>query len=248
MISWVPPSHLQNHVIIKNGVKYPGNEHCGAFGCDPYDISGTTEAVKSNGETNEENSRGSKGALSGVTCFNLMNAPSNQFFLEYISRPATAEMFFEDVLMACAFYSMPILVENNRPRLLYHFKNRGYRNFAITRFDKHANKLSVTERELGGIPNSSEDMKQMHAGAIESYIEKNIGIDRQTGECGTMPFERTLKDWLHFDINKRTKFDAGISSGLALMAINRTSYIHKEEPKPIQIKIRTYNHNYNTQT
>ncbi len=30
-ISWAPPANLQNRVIIKNGVKYPGNEHVGAF-------------------------------------------------------------------------------------------------------------------------------------------------------------------------------------------------------------------------
>ncbi len=32
LISWVPPVNLQNRVIIKDGVKYPGNEHIGAFG------------------------------------------------------------------------------------------------------------------------------------------------------------------------------------------------------------------------
>ena len=26
-VSWVPPVHLQNKVILKNGIKYPGNEH-----------------------------------------------------------------------------------------------------------------------------------------------------------------------------------------------------------------------------
>ena len=42
---------------------------------------------------------------------------SNMFFLEYIARPQTAEIFFEDVLMALHFYGMPILAENNKPRL-----------------------------------------------------------------------------------------------------------------------------------
>ena len=42
-VSWVPPSNLQNRVVIKNNVKHPGNEHVGAFGCDSYDISGTVE-------------------------------------------------------------------------------------------------------------------------------------------------------------------------------------------------------------
>ena len=158
-VTWVPDTHLQNRYIEKNGIKYPGNEHIGAFGCDPYDISGTVDK------------RGSNGALHGLTKFSMENAPADHFFLEYIARPQTAEIFFEDVLMACVFYGMPILAENNKPRLLYHFKRRGYRGFAMNRPDKLRNKLSVTEREIGGIPNSSEDIKQAHAAAIESYIE-----------------------------------------------------------------------------
>ena len=47
----------------------------------------------------------------------------------------------------------------------------------MNRPDKHYNKLSKTEKELGGIPNTSEDVKQSHAAAIESYIEKYVGID-----------------------------------------------------------------------
>ena len=38
--------------------------------------------------------------------------------------------------MACVFYGMPILAENNKPRLLYYFKRRGYRGFAMNRPDK----------------------------------------------------------------------------------------------------------------
>ncbi len=77
----------------------------------------------------------------------MEDAPPNHFFLEYISRPQTAEIFFEDVLMACVFYGMPILAENNKPRLLYYFKRRGYRGFSINRPDKIWNKLSVAEKE-----------------------------------------------------------------------------------------------------
>ena len=49
LVSWIPSAKLQNRVIIKNGVKYPGNEHCGAFGCDSYDISGTVDGKGSKG-------------------------------------------------------------------------------------------------------------------------------------------------------------------------------------------------------
>jgi len=180
-ISWIPNLSQQNNVITKNGLKYPGNEHMGAFGCDSYDISGTTDG------------KGSKGALHGLTKFSLEDHPLNAFFLEYISRPQTADIFFEDVLMALVFYGMPILAENNKPRLLYYLKRRGYRGFSMNRPDKLLNKLSVAEREIGGIPNSSEDIKQAHAAAIEAYIEDNIGL-KENG-YGNMYFQRTLEDW-----------------------------------------------------
>ena len=209
-ISWTPPINLQNRYIVKNGIKYPANEDCGAFGCDPYDISGTVDG------------RGSKGSLHGLTKFTMADVPPNTFFLEYIARPQTAEIFFEDVLMAIVFYGMPILAENNKPRLLYYLKRRGYRGYSMNRPDKIYNKLSVTEREIGGIPNSSEDIKQAHAAAIEDYIENFIGFDGEN--YGDMYFQRTLEDWAQFNINNRTSHDASISSGLAIMACNKNRY------------------------
>ena len=232
-VSWTPKKSLQNNTITKNGIKYPGNEHIGSFGCDSYDISGTVGGG------------GSNGSLHGQTKFNMDDAPSNSFFLEYIARPQTAEMFFEDVLMACVFYGMPILAENNKPRLLYHFKNRGYRGFSMNRPDKVYNKLSKTEKELGGIPNSSEDIKQSHASAIESYIEKHIGFDvdgtyRDSDEIGDMPFNRTLQDWAKFDINNRTKHDASISSGLTIMANQKNLYTPQKTESKISINFARY--------
>ena len=170
----------------------------------------------------------------------MEDAPPNHFFLEYISRPQTAEIFFEDVLMACVFYGMPILAENNKPRLLYYFKRRGYRGFSINRPDKIWNKLSVTEKEIGGIPNSSEDIKQAHAAAIESYIEEYIGLT-ETGQ-GDMYHQKTLEDWAVFNINNRTKHDASISSGLAIMACNKNRYRPNPEKKyqPIKLGIKRY--------
>ena len=223
-ISWTPEQRLQNNVIIKNGIKYPGNEHMGAFGCDSYDISGTVDG------------RGSNGSLHGLTKFSMENAPANQFFLEYIARPQTAEIFFEDVLMACVFYGMPILAENNKPRLLYYFKRRGYRGFSMNRPDKIWNKLSTAEKEIGGIPNSSEDIKQAHAAAIEMYINDHVG-HLGSGDYGTMYFNETLNDWAKFDINKRTKFDAAISSGLAVMACNRHLYTPTSNIKKQKLRL-----------
>ena len=229
-ISWVPPKNLQNRVIVKNGVKYPGNEHIGAFGCDSYDISGTVDK------------RGSKGSLHGLTKFSMEDAPPHMFFLEYIARPQPAEIFFEDVLMALVFYGMPLLAENNKPRLLYYLKRRGYRGFSMNRPDKLWNKLSVTEKDIGGIPNTSEDIKQAHAAAIESYIENYVGQVTE-GVYGDIYFQKTLEDWAGFNINNRTKFDATISSGLAIMACNKNRYRPSAEKiiKSVPLGFKRYN-------
>jgi len=238
LVSWLPEKNLQNRVIKKNGLKYPGNEHMGSFGCDSYDISAVVGG------------RGSNGALHGMTKFHMDNGPTNEFFLEYIARPQTAEIFFEEVLMACVFYGMPILIENNKPRLLYHFKNRGYRNFSLNRPDKQYSKLTKSERELGGIPNSSEDVKQAHAASIESYIEKHVGLDtsgayRDADIMGSMPFSKTLEDWAKFNINDRTKFDASISSGLAIMANQKHLYVPEKQESKISINFAKYSNKGN---
>jgi hypothetical protein len=234
IVSWLPPVGMRNNTVKRGDSFYPGNEHVGSFGCDPYDISGVVGGG------------GSNGALHGLTKFHMDDGPSNRFFLEYIARPQTAEIFFEDVLMACFYYGMPVLAENNKPRLLYHFKNRGYRAFSMNRPDKQKNNLSKTEKELGGIPNTSEDVKQSHASAIETYIEKYVGIDldgvyRSSDEMGYMYFNRTLEDWARFDINNRTRHDASISSGLAIMANKRHDFISEKKQSKISVKFATYN-------
>ena len=231
-LSWIPSKELMNNVEERNGKKYPGNAHMGSFGCDSYDISGTV------------NGGGSKGSLHGMTKFHMEDGPTNMFFLEYISRPQTAELFYEDVLMALHFYGMPILVENNKPRLLYYLKERGYRGFSLNRPDKHKNVLSKAERELGGIPSSSAVIS-VHAECIESYIENHVGVitndnDTDFGSCGNMFFNRTLLDWANYDINNRTRFDATVSSGFAIMANQSRKNMRNEKRNQINLNFAKY--------
>ena len=74
------------------------------------------------------------------------------------------------------------------------------------------------------------------------YIQEKVGQISE-GQYGDMYFNRTLNDWSKFDINKRTKYDAAISSGLAIMACNK--HLYKPNPKiertPIDINISRYN-------
>jgi len=73
------------------------------------------------------------------------------------------------------------------------------------------------------------------------YIQNNVGV-KMDGTYGNMYFNTTLNDWARFDITKRTKFDATISSGLAVMACNKHLYTPyaKREKQKLNISISKY--------
>jgi len=57
-----------------------------------------------------------------------------------------------------------------------------------------------------------------------------------------MYHQKTLEDWAKFDINNRTKYDASISSGLAIMACNKNRYVPvaQRQTKSINLGIKRY--------
>ena len=69
----------------------------------------------------------------------------------------------------------------------------------------------------------------------------NKNVYRDFDEMGSMPFARTLEDWARFDINNRTKFDASISSGLAIMANQKSSYQPEQKQSKISVTFARYN-------
>ncbi len=79
------------------------------------------------------------------------------------------------------------------------------------------------------------------------YIQDHVGLSTD-GVYGNCYFNELLNDWAKFDINKRTKHDASISSGLAIMACNRHLYrpnAKVEKPK-LNISIARYTNKGNT--
>lgn len=253
LLSWIPDVEFRNKWVEKSvyGIrtKCPASPFSGTLACDPYDKDAVVDSKLVDTENGVQQNLGSRGAIHGLTGYNINNAPSNEFFLEYICRPKDAEMFFEDALMACVFYSMPILTENNKQSMLEYFYRNGYRGYQVSRFDKDPMKLSADEKKYGGMPNSSPNMINAHWTSLESYINKFVGkyeiTDgekpiREEGAMGYMPFNKTLQDWLRFDPKKRTDYDASISSGLCIMAINQESYRPKVEKKAQVLRFKRY--------
>ena len=234
-LSWRPSAatktlHLMNNVREHNEKFFPLNMNFVRFGCDPYSYKST-------------HGKGSKGGIHGKTLYlpDDPNVPKNKFVVEYIARPSDETIFFEDVIKMCFYYGSPILVESNRKDLLRHMYNRGYRAFCMNRLDRPAPKLNADEKKYGGQMMSGQDIIDSHMSAIGTWIENYVGVYtdeerglRPVGEIGDgMPFNETLIDWLDFDPDNRTEFDATISSGLAIMACQETKYkgVVKEKPK-----------------
>ena len=67
------------------------------------------------------------------------------------------------------------------------------------------------------------------------------GIHRASDEMGGMYFTRTLEDWARFDISSRTKYDASISSGLAVMANQKNVYLPEKKQSKINLNFARYN-------
>ena len=209
LVRWMPKFGDRNKIEYRNSKAYPGNERYIKAGIDSYDISKTIDV------------RGSNGAMAVYLKDGIDDEVYNEFVCIYVDRPQMAQFFYENCLKIAIFYGAEVLMENNKPKVLDYFYEKGFRGYSANRPDKHITKLSVTERKLGGVPGTGLTSILAHAEAIEYHIEYSVGINRneewgEIGEMGRCFFNDLLNDWLSFDVNDRTEFDLSMASGYAL--------------------------------
>ena len=67
-------------------------------------------------------------------------------------------------------------------------------------------------------------------------------LNQELDDLIDMYFQKTLEDWAKFNINNRTKYDATISSGLAIMACNKNRYrpVAERSIKKIDLGFKRY--------
>lgn len=207
-----PPLEFRN----KKEMKYqfglrawaPMAEHVGCFGADPYNRDKGADG------------RGSQGGIHLQTKMNTTHLPNNEFILEYIDRPSKVKHFFEEMIMAMVYYSIPVLGELSNEAFLQYIYDRGYRHFSMNNPFKLWKDLSPTEKKLGGAPAQGSKIADQQFYAIEAYIDDYVGVSRDErkraiGVMGNMVFNRTLRQWKDVDLADRGNYDAYISSSLA---------------------------------
>jgi hypothetical protein len=79
-----------------------------------------------------------------------------------------------------------------------------------------------------GISASTKTHQEI-AEQTEAHIEENIE---------KVIFKNLLKDWLEFNINKTTKFDAAMASGYTLILAGNSKFAQKIEQKKTMFDVR----------
>ena len=176
-----------NAVDIKSSVRVPKNNLSFVAGCDPFDHNITTDY------------RRSDGAAYVFRKFDVASGQkTNTFVCQYIHRPPTAKIFYEDMLKMCAYYGCQMLFEDNKIGIMHYFEERGYSPFLMW----------LPGAVKPGMSGSQKTHQQI-AEVTEDYIVNHID---------GVVFKELITDWLNFDITNTTKFDAAMAAGYTLIA------------------------------
>ena len=153
----------------------------------------------------------SDGAGYAYRRYDAIDDLSETFLVQYINRPDKAEIFYEDMIKLAHFFGCEVLSEDNKVGLIKYFEYRGYERF-LTKMP-NASKYGIS---------ATIKTHQQIAEETESYITDNLK---------KVIFTELLDDWLHFNINKTTKFDAAMAAGYTLIAASKSKFAQKAEQK-----------------
>jgi len=226
----------------------PMNGHRFVFSLDPY-----AKALVKNKKG------GSKGAGIGLIMFDEDNEvrhfePGGRerasyyhtpaWFCTYYARPQSMDVFHEDILKLCHYFSMPLAFENNVDLIADYFVKRGYEDFILKSsdfIDVDLDKVNDMDRITPGC-NMNPQMKEKGIQLLANFIE---GIGNYLNgwefslvkEWRRFPFLDWLEDLLNFDYADSEKNDRTMSClpGLIYMdKIMKEKYYSYNQDNPTQ--------------
>jgi hypothetical protein len=115
------------------------------------------------------------------------------------------------MIRLCHFFGCEILSEDNKVGLIKYFEYRGYERFLTRMPNSTKYGISATVKTHQQI---AEETENYHLDNLHKVI-----------------FVELLDDWLHFNINKTTKFDAAMAAGYTLIAASNSKFAQKVEQK-----------------
>lgn len=229
-VAWQLPEELKNNSYIKNGLIAPANTELGLLGVDPFDHKTTVDNRRSNA------------SMHLFRTFDpMMPLRSLCFMVEYINRPPLPEMMFDDMIRTAVYYGMYLLIENQKPGLITYARQRGYSNY-IKQTDLAELTKNGTSKKVDGISTSGEYTRELLISHATTYVYESIGklseesqnkrgISVHGDYYGFCPFEELMRQWLEFDPEKWTKFDAVVSSSIAILGTKNLKIKSKKHNK-----------------
>lgn len=195
-----------NAVTKRGNLVVPVNDYRFASGVDPFDHNVTKDKRRSNGasivkqKVNFDNQ--SDPFIGGYVC-------------RYLDRPATSDLFYEDMIMQCHYFGCKILPETQKPKIMDYFRDKGYGNFLM---------ILPGEQEPGIA--SSPQSKQSASYYVEALINNNIQ---------NILFLDLIEEWLLFNLKDTQEFDLGMAALWTEVAAHNKLYKKKPDNKVIPI-------------
>jgi len=178
--------------VQSNMVEYNGNV------CVPKNINHIVGLDPFDHDTVEDNRRSDAAGYVLKKNDPLDSSPYNKAFVcQYLHRPPTAAIMYEDMILMCVFFGCKMLFESQKIGIKRYFCDRGYEKFLI----------KLPDASDYGIPSTPAN-KQTMAELTEDYIENYID---------NVYFSELINDWLLFDLKNTQKYDAAMGAGYALI-------------------------------
>jgi hypothetical protein len=164
-----------NAYIVTGGFRTPMNGSFYGMGVDPFDQKDTLSYLRSSGGcvvTRKMDSDIDRMYLDsdGEPLNYGLGMKTNQPVLTYLNRPDDPAYFYEDMIMTCFYYSIPMLFENNLKAIKTYFVNRGYANYLQKRPLPTMN-LGAMKQLEPGIPATTETVN-LYFELLTTYIER----------------------------------------------------------------------------
>ena len=200
---WLPKE--MNNIFIRNGNFTPNGNFAIRIGCDPFKYDKTKDA--------------SRRSNCAAYAYQLADPLDEQceyndcFVMEYINRPPTSDIAYEDILKMAWFCGCQVLFERNVDNWKKFFQYKKCSQFLM---------WLPTEVEPGIYEDVKWNTVQDICDQTESYIERS---------CHKVPFPNVLGDkqgWLGFEVGDTQKYDAAMAAGYALIAAKQKRYIKQE--------------------
>jgi len=218
-LTYLLPQDQSNKIIWKEGKRFPANTDKFSGGADPFKYDITTA------------NKPSQGAGMWWMYFDPMidtadkseyDFVTDDFFMQYLFRPATKDLYCEDMLMACIYFSCQMYPEINVTAVWDYFVARGYENFLKFEYKmvKKNGETKNVKNAQPGATNVGDKMKDRLFSATESYVITH------GWRC---KFPDYLKQLLEVNYNDVSPYDLFVASAYCLVGKSHIKKIAEKQ-------------------